>query len=224
MEFRFEDILKNIIPGFVLLVGLIFFFYGGRTYDEFQKFISSGYKDYSEVILVLLLIICYLLGFLADAVGSRLEKHCIYAIFGTPSLKLLQNKGRRIKLVNYQEILNNIVLKCHLTSVTLSTLDRAHKIKSTTLLFQHANSLKDLNPNEKIKEKVKEYYFSYIFSRNILFAYLISFILIIFSIRNLLTTTVYVFLIITLFILFLRRMEKSFYYSRQVLIASYYSP
>jgi hypothetical protein len=123
MEFRFEDILKNIIPGMITCFGLSIFFLSNYSYTDIQKTISSDIKEYSEIILVLLLVCCYLVGYCVDALSSVLEHYCIYAIFGTPTLKLLKGKGRRIFLSNYTEVLQNIKRKYFLT-VTNFILDK----------------------------------------------------------------------------------------------------
>lgn len=113
MEFRIEDILKNIIPGMIFIIGILILYFNGFSYPDFIKFISTDIKEYSEIILVLLLVASYIAGYLVDSLSSILEHYCIYKIFGTPSLKLLTGKGDRIKLVNHVAVLDNINTKCY---------------------------------------------------------------------------------------------------------------
>src|SRR6476661_3451937 len=132
MEFRFQDILKNIIPGMIAISGLLIFFLKNCSYSDFQKIISSDIKDYSEIILILLLVTSYMVGYCVDALSSLLEHYCIYEIFGTPALRLLKGKGKRIFLSNHSEILHNIKSK-YFASPTTLTLDK----KTCVLIFKY---------------------------------------------------------------------------------------
>ena len=59
MEFRFEDITKNVIPGSLLTLSLIYYFLEQLTPAEFQIFLINHIKDYSAVLIVVFLFAFY---------------------------------------------------------------------------------------------------------------------------------------------------------------------
>ena len=225
MEFRPEDILKNIIPGLIACIGFVSVSLGNFTYSDFKGVFFTDIKDYSEIMLIFLLVFAYLMGYIVDAISSFIEYNIVYKFLGTPSSKLLTNSKSRIHLVNQEAIINNIVLKCSLKpeDFILDPLQSKKNLKSCNILFKHANYLKDENPISGIKEKVKQYYFSYIFSRNLFFSAFFSCICVLISQFNKLTFLSITLFVICLLVLYYRKREQSFYYSRQVLLASNHS-
>src|SRR4051794_33203766 len=95
MEFRFEDILKNIIPGALLLTSLIFAIVAPLPITTVEAFLKSDIKEYSEILLVSFLVVSYLFGYLIDAISSWAEHYLIHKTFGSPSYNLLTGKGER---------------------------------------------------------------------------------------------------------------------------------
>jgi len=229
MEFKFQDILKNIIPGSVLLIGLCAYFFGRIPHLESIKTLGE-LKEYSEIILLITVIGSYYLGYLNDGLSSWFEHYCIYSLFGTPSLKLLRSKGKRIFLVNADEILEHLKTQKQLGADAVKIGDgRNFFFKSfwtsksrTIILFKHANVLKDSNTNDALKEKTKEYYNSYIFSRNIFFGTLFTFILMILKFYDIFSITAWILMSLIVIVLFIRRRDKSYYYSRHILLACKY--
>lgn len=227
MEFKFQDILKNIIPGMVFLIGLIILFLTDivRIFPPTTKL--SEFKEFSEVIFLLIVLSSYLLGYINDAISSLLEYYAIYYFFGSPSLKLLKGIGKRIVLAKHDEIIEYIKTEKNLTSLDVDLNAghwffqkdfRASKLKARRL-FKHANNLKDLPSQECYKEKIKEYYNSYVFSRNIFFSICFTLSVIVFSYFKIITLKVWILLALILLIFGIRRRDKSYYYSRQVLLA-----
>src|SRR5687767_156819 len=108
MEFRFEDILKNIIPGGILALAVAVFFIGGLSPESLKNILASDLKEYGEIILIGLLVSFYLLGHFIDALSSLFEFYVIHEVIGRPSYKLLTGKGRRIRLINHKEIITKI--------------------------------------------------------------------------------------------------------------------
>lgn len=221
MEFRFEDILKNIIPGMVFLIAIMILFFNQYNYPDFKEIFSSYLKEYSEIILVFILVGSYISGHLLDSFSSLLEYYIIYRIWGAPSLRLLKGKGSRIHLVNHDKVLQNINKQCFSQADTISFTGNLKKDKKLSReLFKQANYLKDLNPNADALKKINDYYYSYIFARNLAFSYLILFIVVMGSFLKLLTYPTIIVSTFFLIALFARRRDRAYYYSRQVLLAS----
>lgn len=80
MEFRFEDILKNIIPGSIVFSGIVIIILNQITFDCMIEILKSDLKEYSEVLLLLILTSSYLFGYLNDSISSILENYVVYSI------------------------------------------------------------------------------------------------------------------------------------------------
>jgi hypothetical protein len=91
--------------------------------------------------------------------------------------------------------------------------------KEASDLFKLANVYFQRYSDDLTKEKLKEYYYAYIFSRNIFFSAIISSIIYTIAPVNHLNIFGLLFLLILNIILLIRRRDKAYYYSRQVLIA-----
>ncbi|XHR97130.1 hypothetical protein ACFJIV_11035 [Mucilaginibacter sp. UC70_90] len=227
MEFKFQDILKNIIPGMVVLVGVIILFLTDITSIFTPATKLSEFKEFAEVIFLLIVLSSYLLGYINDAISSLLEYYVIYHFFGTPSLKLLKGTGKRIFLAKPDEILQYIKTTKSLNSQDVDLIAgrwffqkdfRTSKLKAR-VLFKHANNMKDLPSQECYKDKIREYYNSYVFSRNIFFSICFTLAVIVFSYFKIITFKIWVILALILLLFAIRRRDKSYYYSRQILLA-----
>jgi hypothetical protein len=215
MEFRIQDILKNIIPGILSLTLLLIFFYIAESITIPVK-VPDVFKDFSEIVLIFFLGVTYFIGFVIDTIASILEQ-LLYKIIARPSFKLLNGKSQRYPIVQLDKLV--ALLKSE-TSVTISTLTNVN----TSILFNVANLRKEKCELELVKEKVAEYYSSYIFSRNICCVFFLYSILLLISIISisqsyiiiLLTCMQLVLLGLTLF----RYRQKAYYYSRQVFNAA----
>lgn len=73
MEFRIQDILKNIIPGatIVLSVFALLFYY--VFFNKYCAVFNSNLKEYSEVLLISLLVVFYICGYTIDLIASNIE-------------------------------------------------------------------------------------------------------------------------------------------------------
>jgi hypothetical protein len=206
MEFRIQDILKNIIPGFMLAFVSILI-YGNKLGWEFiDNIISSDIKEYSEVVLVILLILSYITGYFVDLCASGAEM-LIYRILDKPSHILLNKPNCVYTLVKIAEIKQKL-------AIPEGTITPA----KAELYFKEANLIKDNNPSETIKEKVKEYYNSYIFSRNMLLSLLFTFIIymIISAYSSFSNCYIIATFLLVIVLFFFRWRSRAFYYSRQV--------
>jgi hypothetical protein len=222
MEFRFKDILKHIIPGLLIGLSILLKISNGISQDYFYDIVSSDLKEYSEVVLFIILALCYFLGYINDGLSSLIE-HGIYWLFGSPSLKLLSGTAGRITLPKHSEILNNIRVKLSLSdSECILSGKYWEKNKKARQLFKYANGLKTSNTNVEVQKRVEEFYLSYVFSRNIFFAFTFSILVLSRPFSQEVTPSLSVAVAIIFLSLFVRRRDKAYYYSREVFLASRY--
>jgi len=167
MNFRVQEIIKMIVPGAVLICCLYFLIF---NLSDLETLLN---KDYVSVYLVFLLVIIYVLGYFLDWFGSLFERS-FYHFFSKPSLRLLNNSQANskqwIKMVKYEEIADELCRK--LSKSPHYPYDK----KSAEYLFKAANYLKEKNSAIGIKEKLNEFYFYNIFSRNLAVSFLCSFV------------------------------------------------
>jgi hypothetical protein len=217
MEFRFEDILKKIIPGFIFLTGVVIICFNQLNNKEIFDLISSDLKEYSEVILFLILIISYLFGYLNDSISSLLENYILYNLINKPSYHILKKSCRKKHIIHdLTTIISKVEEKYKFIIIELKKekIDDLNKaVEESTEIF------KLINQNKKNDESIKEYYFSYIFSRNIFFSYAFLLISIIVSNHFDLGRISYTILLLILVVFYNRRIENSYYYSRKVLLS-----
>lgn len=208
MEFRIQDVLKHILPGGAILLTIFLLFSKTGSFDA-SNFYITYIKDTGELWVFIFLIVAYFCGYLNDAISSQLE-YWGYKLINRPSFSLLNDRNKRYKLVQK----NDIFAALSATARPISTKEECHK------LFLLANAKKDMNPSEAIKEKVKEYYNSYVFSRNMLTASVVItsvlFYLFGFSFFTLSTS-------LAILVLFRRWRQKAYCYSRQVFYACLFS-
>lgn len=213
MEFRFEDFLKKIIPGFVLLVGVVTFMMSIYGLKFFTDIVDSGIKQYSEVVLIILLLVCYLLGYFNDSIGSLIENKILYTIHNKPSYYILSNNCNDKYKVKVDLIFAYVQTKWTYSISELKNIpiNKEQAKREASHIFRMINNNKSKDDNI-----IKEFYYSYIFSRNILISYFISGLLI--CISFIFAWYIYIFMISIFMILYNRRIEKSYYYSKKVLL------
>jgi hypothetical protein len=213
MDFKIQDILKNIIPGVLVLAFLFLNMY--LFYPERIRWIEqNSIKNYSEVVFTVFLVAAYVTGYFLDTVSSWFQR-LLYLIFKKPSYLLINNRThRRFKLHKRDDIINNLSQKHGLSINTTNLISQ----EFSQTLFKLANIDKDYNPQESIYQRVTNFYNSYVFSRNLLATacILILFQLIFFPFNWKILIT----LLIILITLMIRWMEKSLYYSREVFNSS----
>ena len=221
MEFRFEDILKNLIPGSVLscVIALVCF----NTFGA-QEFIiiANELKDYTAIILLGILICCYIVGYINDSLSSFLEYHIIHKLFGRPSYKLLTGKSERYWLVNHEDIIANVKNKFPNDKSLVFINKKVQDQKVAAKIFKYASILKIKNDKGEVIAMVRENYYSYIFSRNLFFSVLFSSIILIIRYYHSLTIFNYFLFSLIIILLSYRRRERDYYNTRYILIASNY--
>ncbi len=164
MNFRIQDLTKTLIPGIMMFFLSSLFI---CNIDQFNG-ITNLIKDTMAIWTIVFLMIAYVCGYFVDLVGSLLEKG-FYTYFSRPSLYLLNNTGKSIKLSNSNLIIEYLCDKLRKSSQHPFTKESALEV------FKCANVYKDYVASSQTKERLAEYYFSKIFSRNLSSSFLISF-------------------------------------------------
>lgn len=219
MEIKFDDILKNIFPGLLILCSIFFLSTGLVPFHDDLTSVLDPWKDFSEILLTGILIISYFLGYFNEMVASWVEKGLFFLIFSRPTFNLLKGRTWRIKLHDKEEIFNkfkNITKNIEGDSCKNVTREDAKKI------FQKAKELVDQKADEIIREKYENFYKAYNFSRNILVATILIFSTFLFTKESLSWnwfTMKIIFALITI-MLIIRWAERGLYYSRLVLTSA----
>jgi hypothetical protein len=219
MEFKGQDLLKNVVPGFLVIIVLLGCGFSLGDLGEVAE--RYELKEFGECMLALLLVTGFIFGYLIDAIASWFEYYILYSIFPRPSYMLLRGKAKRLSMDNRSAVFENLKnSNADFKTYKIETLTK----KEAFEVFKCANRTKDKNESDVMKSRLNEYYFSYIFSRNLLIAFFISTIisLIYFIHEYEYEYPILIGSIIFTFIMCIRWRDKAFYYSRQVLYASHF--
>jgi len=215
MNFRIQEVLKNIIPGLLTLVSIYFLTSPSLDLSHFKNEI----KELLAIYFVVFLAAVYVFGYFVDWAGSWFER-LFYKIWPRPSFYLLNDVNGRINLLKSSEIVDFL---CDVSNRAVqSPLSR----ENAEAIFKVANYLKDKNTSKQVNDRIGESYFSQIFSRNLCVSFFFSFIGYVciyffneescvgnFNQRSFILIGLGV---VTIF----RWREHAFYYSRNVLYAS----
>ena len=202
MEYKFQDILKNIIPGFYIILGLIILFYIGGYID--LEFVNRVKFVPEEIALFFIPLVFYIVGYVNDILSSYFEYQLYQYFYQRPSELLLNAKKKRYTLL----YLSKIKKKLDLSSKVISK-EEAYQA------FQRANILKDSNDNI-----IAEFYVSYIFARNLMTAnVIIVFTALVFMISFgqycMFMSVFFVYAILSILFIY-RWRQKAIYYSKRV--------
>lgn len=205
MEYKFQDILKNIIPGFYITFGIVLlcWFSGGITNDNSINLV----KDIpGEVFVFFIPLIFYIIGYLNDILSSCFEFYLYELGCRRPSELLLNNKKKRYRLSKLDEIKSKLEIASE-----NNIISREESYKA----FQKANAMKDMN-----KDNVSEFYVSYIFARNFMVANLLlsigSSIVAIFNTSNCHIWIIPISYLLLSCLFVYRWKQKALYYSKKV--------
>lgn len=199
MNFKYYDVLSNIVGGYVVLVIGLYSFH--IEYDN----------EYSVAYLA----IAFLCGYLINSIGSMLEPIYYFTIGGKPSNRLLNNENDEHCFIYHIFIPKNIGIK----KVRFYETTEVRKIlikglededPSEERLFGKAMREVNSDPNSR----VHDFNAHYALSRTILTTVLISSILIISYHSNYWQSYLS---IVVLLICWYRYKERSYYYAREVL-------
>lgn len=203
MEAKFQDLLKNIIPGFYILFGIMILF-SSTNWSLVNPF--EQINDLKIEIQVLIFpFILYIMGYINDIFSSFLEFR-IYELFPKkrPSFVLLNNLKKRYKLSELDLIKQKLEIENDLIDP-----------QSAYLKFQKANTkFNSLDNNNS------EYYLSYIFSRNMMGAnsliMLFSLLIAALNYNELNSWLIFNSYVILSLIFIYRWKQKALYYSKKV--------
>lgn len=218
MEFRFQDIIKNIVPGAVIVLAFTAFLINDMPTKQWEAIMNSPIKEYEAIMAIGALLIFYLVGYCLDAISSVLEYYLIHTLVGRPSYKLLSGKGSRIALVNYDEIIAHIQAKYPNDHTLRFSGNSKTDKKIAKKFFRYANILRLSSRVPETNSLIREYYYSYIFSRNFFFAISIVSISVVVHFHRELTFIQYSVMAFILVLLYIRRRDHDYYHSRQILI------
>lgn len=209
-NFRIQDLQKFIIPGAVILVvALSLSLQDCRLSDLIETS-----KDISALIIFIFIIASYIVGFFTDYLGSLFE--CLfYKVFAKPSYDLINGEGR-CKLSNRERVVEFICdkMQCNTTRST-----KGYSRADAEKIFKFSNVLKDRTNSTSSKDRLMEYYFLKIFSRNLCaacFMCLIMSLLFLFKTCSCFTCLVFLSLLLCVVLSFSRWKSHAIYYSRQV--------
>lgn len=205
MESKFQDILKNIIPGCFLLVSIaLISFFTDITFVT--NIIKNTISLPVELLVLFLPFIFFLTGYINDIISSQVE-YWIYEIVDSPSYLILNNKTYRYRIVSLDKLKQLLQID---ENVTLIKSEEAYK------KFQKANQMKINN------EEINEFYMSYIFSRNLMIS---SYIALLYSLIILafekglseLFCLIFIFVLVSLFTH--RWNQRAKYYTKKVFLS-----
>lgn len=184
MTFKAYDIFSSLVPGFIFLLGLQYFF--NIPYD----------KDY----VVGYTALAFLLGYIANTLGSWLEDFYFFTWGGKPSSKLLEGKNVwKVKLYNHA------LLRQHLSKKTTNTTPTDDELFS--IAMRSANGEKDT--------RIEDFNALYAFSRTLLTTVLIGGTLLL--IKQYCDWRYYSVIIPVIIILWLRCKQRGYYYAKEIL-------
>lgn len=208
MESKFQDILKNIIPGWFLLVSIaLISYFTGITIVT--NIIIKAISLPVELIVLFLPFMFFLTGYINDIISSQIE-YLIYDIIDSPSYLILNNKTCRYQIVKLKELKQALQI-----DESISEIDSENAYK----MFQKANQMKINN------DEIKEFYMSYIFSRNLMISGCIAFLYSSFAVfvyEINLYNILYLIFILALVVLFIHRWnQRAKYYTKKVFLSAF---
>jgi hypothetical protein len=167
MEFRIQEIIKMLVPGGVILINLYFLFFSFTAIETLLN------KDFIAIYIFIFTILTYVAGYFIDWIASLSEK-LYYSIFTKPSERLLNNLSKSkifgIRMSRHREVGESLCAYINQTATNRFDKYSAEK------LFRLANVIKDQNMSDHLKEKISDFYFYKIFSRNLATAFFLTFI------------------------------------------------
>lgn len=219
MDFKFEEILKNIFPGLLVMTGIHFFITGTIPFCNWRNPFPQSWKDFSAILLTIILVVAYVVGYINDLLSSWFEDYILFKIIKKPTYRLLAGKTNRIILTNRIYIFNKLQSRCK-TDVVNNDINKMSD-RDAEYLFQEAKTIAEEKAIELSKEKLDIFYKSFNFARNFLTALIIVAILFFIKewqvngVKKAVITILYFLPFI--FILYRRWLERGLYHSRIIL-------
>lgn len=96
MSYNYKDIYRILIPGITLYFLLMFVFQ--NPFNNFIKVLGVDKSNYNVFYVFFIPIIGFVLGFVNNFLSAFVEKVVSYRIYRRPSLRLLRNRNKFVKL------------------------------------------------------------------------------------------------------------------------------
>lgn len=161
MTYRWQEIIKILIPGFYLLCGIGFSYL--INHSAFDKEIVETIGKLSALLLVLLLFAVFIVGYINEIISGGLEYFMYHWGIPRPSRLVLNNSFTRFQIVRNSDLRNKLRLQSE------GSVDN---VKSANALAQAKQSIN--------MEVCQEFYYQFVLSRNLFFAHLFTSIIMFF--------------------------------------------
>ena len=161
MTYRWQEIIKILIPGFYLLFGI------GISvlinHNAFDKGIVEIIGKLSAILLVLLFFAAFVVGYINEIISGGLEYLMYHWGIPRPSRLILNNSFTRFHIVRNSDIRNKLGLQGN------GFVDNGKSAKALTQAKQSINM-----------DGCQEFYYQSVLSRNLFFAHLFTSIIMFF--------------------------------------------
>lgn len=161
MTYRWQEIIKILIPGFYLLFGI------GISvlinHNAFDKGIVETVGKFSAILLVLLFFAAFVVGYINEIISGGLEYLMYHWGIPRPSRLILNNRFTRFQIVRNHELRNKLGLLRN---------DFVDNGKAAKALVQAKQSIN--------MDGCQEFYYQSVLSRNLFFVHLFTSIIMFF--------------------------------------------
>lgn len=161
MTYRWQEIIKILIPGFYLLFGISISVL--INHNAFDNGMVETVGKLSAILLVLLFFAAFVVGYINEITSGGLEYLMYHWGIPRPSRLVLNNSFTRFQIVRNSDLRNKL---------SLQREDSVDNVKSARALAQAKQSIN--------MEGCQEFYYQSILSRNIFFAHLFTSIIMFF--------------------------------------------
>lgn len=161
MTYRWQEIIKILIPGFYLLFGI------GISvlinHNAFDKGIVETVGKFSAILLVLLFFAAFVVGYINEIISGGLEYLMYHWGIPRPSRLILNNRFTRFQIVRNHELRNKLGL------LRNGFVDNGKAAKALVQAKQSINM-----------DGCQEFYYQSVLSRNLFFVHLFTSIIMFF--------------------------------------------
>ena len=155
MTYRWQEIIKILIPGFYLLFGVgISYLISHNAYD---KEIVETVGKLSAILIVLFFFAAFVVGYINEIISGGLEYLMYHWGIPRPSRLILNNSFTRFQIIRNNDLRNKLDLQRN------GTVDN---LKSAKALSQAKQSIN--------MEGCQEFYYQSVLSRNLFFVHLFT--------------------------------------------------
>lgn len=155
MTYRWQEIIKILIPGFYLLLGVGISYI--IDYNAYDKEIVEVIGKFSAILLVLLFFIAFVVGYINEIISGGLEYLMYHWGIPRPSRLILNKNFTRFQIIRSHDLRNKLGLKSEVS---------VDNVKSAKALAQAKQSV--------YMDGCQEFYYQSVLSRNLFFAHLFS--------------------------------------------------